>query len=124
MKKLLLEFFRPLDTFIFSSCLVKLGFIKCVDPLSTAISVGGNILGGLFGASRARKAPRQRQRSIQEAFGAFRDPTEILGEAYGQDGIYGDDTMFGILGAESKFIPEFQKLQELRVLVQLTLFLQ
>jgi hypothetical protein len=112
MKKLLLEFFRPLDTFIFS-CLVKLGFIKCIDPM-TAFAVGGNILGGIFGARSARKAARQRQRAIQAAFGAFRDPSEILGEAYGKDGIYGDDTMFGILGAESKFIPEFQKLQELR----------
>jgi len=111
MKKLLLEFFRPLDTFIFL-CLVKLGFIKCIDPM-TAFAVGGNLLGGLFGSSKAKKAARQRAKAIRDAYASFRDPSEIIGEAY-TTGIYGEEPMQAILGRELELIPQFQELQRAR----------
>ena len=44
----------------------------------------------------------------------MRDPVDILTQAF-DTGIYGDDAMSAILGAESRLIPQFQALQEQRL---------
>ncbi len=112
MKNFLIEFFRPLDNLIFNY-LVKIGAVKCID-LGTAFSVGSSLLGGLFGKSKAKRAARQREAAIRNAYGQFRDPSEIFGQQYGDTGIYGDPAMSTILGKEAELIPQFQELAELR----------
>ena len=112
MKNFLIEFFRPLDNLIFNY-FVKIGAVKCIDP-GTAISIGGSILGGLFGRSRAKKAARQRAAAIKSAYGKFRDPSEIFTQQYGEEGLYGDTAMSAILGKERELIPQFQELAEMR----------
>ena len=81
--------------------------------IETALAIGGNLLGGLFGARSARKAARQKAKSIKRAFGQFRDPSEIIGEAY-STGIYGEDPMQAIIGRELELIPQFLELQGAR----------
>ena len=108
MKKFLLDFFRPIDSLIFNY-LVKVGFIKCVDPM-TAVAVGGQLLGGIFGARSARKAAKRRADAIAKAYEQFRDPNELISDAYGGQGFYGDETMQTILGRERALMPEFQQL--------------
>lgn len=81
--------------------------------IETALAIGGNLLGGLFGARKARKAARRRAAAIKSAYGQFRDPEEIIGEAY-TTGIYGEDPMQAILGRELELIPQFQQLQRAR----------
>ena len=112
MKNFLIEFFRPLDTFIFNH-LVKIGFIKCID-IGTAISLGSNILGGIFGSSSAKKRARKRAQAIQKAYDQFRSPEALLLAQYGPGGLYSDEAMSVILGREAELIPQFQELAELR----------
>lgn len=112
MKNFLIEFFRPLDTLIFNY-LVKIGSVKCIDA-GTAISIGGKLLGGIFGSRSAKKAARQRAAAIKQAYGQFRDPSEIFTQQYGDEGIYGDPAMSTILGREAELIPQFQELAEQR----------
>ena len=111
MKNFLIEFFRPLDNLIFNY-LVKIGAIKCID-LGTAFSIGSNILGGIFGSKKAKKAARQRAASLRRAYSQFRSPEDILAQQYG-DGLYGQRAMDAILGREAELIPKFQELAELR----------
>lgn len=112
MKNFLIEFFRPLDTLIFNY-LVKIGAVKCIDP-GTAISIGSSLLGGIFGSRSAKKAARKRAAAIRQAYGQFRDPSEIFTQQYGDEGIYGDPAMSTILGREAELIPQFQELAEQR----------
>ena len=82
--------------------------------IGTAISVGSSLLGGIFGSRSAKKAARQRAEAIKQAYGQFRDPSEIFGQQYGDTGIYGDPAMSTILGREAELIPQFQELAEQR----------
>ena len=110
MKNFLIEFFRPLDNFIFNY-FVKKGFIK---PFI------GAIIGGVMANRRAKKARRasraaeaRSRADLERAFREIRDPADILREAY-RTGIYSSGTMGEILGRERQLIPQFQQLQELR----------
>jgi hypothetical protein len=111
MKNFLIDFFRPLDNLIFNY-FVKIGAVKCIDP-GTAIAIGSNILGGIFGSRSAKKAASQRAQALQKAYSQFRDPSKIIGEAY-TTGIYGEEPMQAILGRELDLIPQFQELQRAR----------
>ncbi len=111
MKNFLIEFFRPLDNLIFNY-FVKIGAVKCID-LGTAFSIGGNILGGIFGSKKAKKAARQRAAALRSAYAQFRSPEDIISQQYG-DGLYGKQAMGAILGREAELIPQFQELAELR----------
>ena len=81
--------------------------------IETAIAVGGSLLGGLFGASKARKAAKQKAAALRRAYGEFRSPEEIIEQQY-TTGLYGEDPMEAILGREAELIPQFQELQRLR----------
>ena len=81
--------------------------------IETAIAVGGSLLGGLFGASKARKAAKQRAAATKRAYQQFRSPEEIIAEQY-TTGIYGEDPMATILGREAELIPQFQELAGIR----------
>ena len=81
--------------------------------VGTAIAIGSNVLGGIFGRRSAKKAARQRAEAIRGAYSKFRAPEDILGEAY-TTGIYGKEPMQAILGREIELIPEFQTLQATR----------
>mgnify|MGYP007073215683 FL=1 len=83
-----------------------------MDP-ATAVAIGGNILGGLFGARSAKKAAKQRARSIERAYGEFRSPEDIIAEQY-STGLYGAEPMGAILGRERELIPQFQELAGIR----------
>jgi len=111
MKNFLIEFFRPLDNLIYNY-FVKIGAIKCIDT-NTAISIGSSILGGIFGSSKAKKAARQREAAIRNAYAKFRTPQDIIEQQY-TDGLYGQQAMGAILGREAELIPQFQELSELR----------
>lgn len=77
------------------------------------LAIGGQVLGGLFGARKARKAARQRARAIRSAYEQFRSPEDIITQQY-TTGIYGEEPMSAILGREAELIPQFQELAELR----------
>ena len=111
MKNFLIEFFRPLDNLVFNY-LVKIGAIKCIDPVS-AFSIGSNILGGIFGRRKAKKAARQRAAAIRRAYQQFRSPEDIIAEQY-TTGLYGERPMEAILGTERELIPQFQELAGIR----------
>ena len=111
MKNFLIEFFRPLDNLIFNY-FIKIGAIKCID-LGTAFSIGSNILGGIFGSRKAKKAARQRAEALRRAYKQFRSPEDIITQQY-TTGIYGEEPMSAILGREAELIPQFQELAELR----------
>ena len=81
--------------------------------IETAIAVGGSLLGGLFGASKARKAAKQRAAATKRAYQQFRSPEEIIAEQY-TTGLYGEDPMATILGREAELIPQFQELAAMR----------
>ena len=82
--------------------------------IGTAVAVGSQLLGGLFGRRSAKKAARQRAAAIKKAYGQFRDPSEIFTQQYGDEGLYGDTAMSAILGRERELIPQFQELAEMR----------
>ena len=85
-----------------------------MDPATQAVvAIGGNVLGGLFGARSAKKAAKQRAQSIQRAFDQFRSPEDIIGEQY-STGLYGAEPMGAILGRERELIPQFQELAGIR----------
>jgi hypothetical protein len=107
MKNFLIEFFRPLDNFIFNY-FVKIGVIK---PFLDKIL--GSAVSGILGSRSAKKSAKRAAATIERAYGELRDPSEIISEAY-QTGIYSPETMGAILGAEREFIPQFQELAELR----------
>jgi len=111
MKNFLIEFFRPLDNLIFNY-FVKIGAIKCID-LGTAFSIGSNVLGGIFGSRKAKKAARQKAAAIRNAYAQFRSPEDIIAEQY-TTGLYGDEPMSTILGREAELIPQFQELAGIR----------
>lgn len=101
MKNFLIEFFRPLDNLIFNY-LVKIGGIQ---PFwETLISVGASLIGGRRKEKQAEKASKKSQAQIEEAFEKIRDPIEIILEAYGPEGLYSEEVMGSILGAESEFM--------------------
>ena len=77
------------------------------------LAIGGQVLGGLFGARRARKAARQRARALRSAYEQFRSPEDIIAQQY-TTGLYGEEPMSAILGREAELIPQFQELAELR----------
>lgn len=104
MKNFLIEFFRPLDNLIFNY-LVKIGAIK---PFWQAIATIGSGLLAKKSADKSRKAgqasEKRSQAQIDEAFEKIRDPIEIILEAYGPEGLYSEEVMGSILGAESEFM--------------------
>ena len=127
MKNFLIEFFRPLDNFLFNY-FVKIGAIKPFLGVLKGLAgkflgskVGGSIAGAALNslsASRGRKESRaaeaRSRADLERAFKQIRDPYSILRGAYGTKGIYGTKAMDTILGRERKLIPQFQELQELR----------
>ena len=104
MKNFLIEFFRPLDNLIFNY-FVKIGAIK---PFWQALATIGGSLLAKKSADKSRKAGQESeaksQAQIDEAFEKIRDPIEIILEAYGPEGLYSEEVMGSILGAESKFM--------------------
>ena len=101
MKNFLIEFFRPLDNLIFNY-FVKIGAIK---PFwETIIPVAASVFGGRKKEQQAEKSEARSQAQIDEAFEKIRDPIEIILEAYGPEGLYSEEVMGSILGAESKFM--------------------
>jgi len=104
MKNFLIEFFRPLDNLIFNY-FVKIGAIK---PFWQALATIGGSLVAKKSADKSRKAGQaseaRSQAQIDEAFEKIRDPIEIILEAYGPEGLYSEEVMGSILGAESKFM--------------------
>ena len=136
MKNFLIEFFRPIDTLIFNY-LVKTGGIQ---PFITALlgagkaflgsKVGGSIAGsavsGLIGRRGQKKAQQQSRQAearsranLRRAFKQLRDPNDILGEAYGSEGIFGSTTQDRILGAEQRLLPGYLDLQKTQAQSQL-----
>lgn len=83
-----------------------------MDP-ATAIAIGSNVLGGIFGSRSAKKAAKQKARALREAYAQFRSPEDIIEQQY-TTGLYGEDPMEAILGREAELIPQFQELQRLR----------
>ena len=83
-----------------------------VDP--NLVKLGIDVIGGLFGSRRAKKAANQRRAAYDQAMRQFRDPSEIVGDFYGPTGFFGDQTQGLILGAESRLIPGYTDLQKLR----------
>ena len=120
MKNFLIEFFRPLDNFIFNY-FVKIGVIKpflggllgSVFGSKAGSAIAGQAISGALGSRSARKAGERAAGTIERAYGELRDPSDIIREAY-ETGIYSPETMGAILGAEREFIPQFQELSELR----------
>ena len=101
MKNFLIEFFRPLDNLIFNY-LVKIGGIQ---PFWEAlIGAGASLIGGRRKEKQAKRSEAKSQAQIEEAFDKIRDPIEIILEAYGPEGLYSEEVMGSILGAESKFM--------------------
>ena len=101
MKNFLIEFFRPLDNLIFNY-FVKIGAIK---PFwETIIPVAASVFGGRKKEQQAEKSEARSQAQIDEAFEKIRDPIEIILEAYGPEGLYSEEVMGSILGAESKYM--------------------
>ena len=83
-----------------------------MDP-ATAIAIGGQVLGGLFGSRSAKKAARQKADALKRAYGEFRSPEDIIAQQY-STGLYGDEPMGAILGRERELIPQFQELAGIR----------
>ena len=101
MKNFLIEFFRPLDNLIFNY-LVKIGGIQ---PFWQAlIGAGASLIGGRKSSKAAERSEAVSQAQIKEAFEKIRDPIDIILEAYGPEGLYSEEVMGSILGAESKFM--------------------
>ena len=83
-----------------------------MDP-ATAIAIGSNVLGGIFGRRSAKKAARQKAAALRRAYEQFRSPEEIIQEQY-TTGLYGEDPMSTIIGRERELIPQFQELAAIR----------
>ena len=83
-----------------------------MDP-ATAIAIGSNVLGGIFGRRSAKKAARQKAAALRRAYEQFRSPEEIIQEQY-TTGLYGEDPMSTIIGRERELIPQFQELAAMR----------
>ena len=124
MKNFFIEFFRPLDNFLFNY-FVKIGVIK---PFISALIGGakallgskaaGSIAGAALSARSASKA-RKQQRSAEQrargditrAFEQIRDPRDILMEAYGPGGFYSPEVMETIIGRERELMDPLLGLQ-------------
>jgi hypothetical protein len=108
MKNFLIEFFRPLDNFLFNY-FVKIGVIK---PIIGAL-IGGAL--SARSASKARKESRrqaeQAREDISSAFEQIREPRDILLEAYGEEGLYGPEVTEAILGRERELMGPMLELQ-------------
>lgn len=100
MKKLLLNFFSPLDTIIFN-LMVKSGFIK-------------PILGDLIGGFGARKAAKKMAAGIQRIANDTRSAKEILMDTYGEEGMFSQDVMDRLIGTEERIMPQFIDLQKMQ----------
>ena len=72
------------------------------------IATVGNTAYAASQSSKSRKSGEKSeaksQAQIEEAFEKIRDPIEIILEAYGPEGLYSEEVMGSILGAESKFM--------------------
>ena len=128
MKNFLIEFFRPLDNFLFNY-FVKIGVIK---PFLSALIGGakallgskaagaavGSIAGAALSSRSARKARKQQRAAesrargdITRAFEQIRDPKDILMEAYGPEGYYSPEVMETIIGRERELMDPLLGLQ-------------
>ena len=76
---------------------------------SSAISIGGSLLGGRKKKKAAKRAARARRAALVAAEREYRDPSVLLSETYGQ--LYGPSTQEAILGAERRLMPQYQELQ-------------
>tara|TARA_R100001163_G_C5068068_1_gene207800 strand:+ start:4103 stop:5017 length:915 start_codon:yes stop_codon:yes gene_type:complete len=83
-----------------------------VDP--KLVKLGIDVIGGLFGAKKAKEAAQKRAAAYDSALSQFRDPSQIVGDFYGPSGFFGDQTQGLILGTESRLIPGYTDLQKLR----------
>ena len=101
MKNFLIEFFRPLDNLIFNY-LVKIGGIQ---PFWEAlIGAGVSLIGGRRKEKQAKETSKKSQEQIESAFEQIRDPIDIILEAYGPEGLYSEEVMGKILGAEAEYM--------------------
>ena len=111
MKKLLIKFLEPLERAVFNY-MVRAGLIK--PFIGALIGAGASLLGGAIQSSKAKKATRQAMAGVQGAYDELRDPSEILQQQYGEEGIFDQDLQEQILGREAALIPGFFGLQEQR----------
>ena len=111
MKKLLIKFLEPLERTVFNY-MVRAGLIK--PFLSTLFSVGVGLLGANEKRKAAKKATAQAMAGVQAAYDELRDPSEILEQEYGDEGLFGQDLQESIIGREAALLPVFFGLQEQR----------
>ena len=104
MKNFLIEFFRPLDNFLFNY-FVKIGVIK---PFIGAIISARE---GRKSRKAAREAEKRSREDIKRAFEQIRDPKDILMEAYGPEGFYSPEVMETIIGRERELMDPLLGLQ-------------
>ena len=108
MKNFLIELFRPLDTLIFNH-LIRIGGIKPFLNFLPAI-LGG--IGSAVAYGGAKRAGKKLERGIQGAMDAQRDPSEIIQDFYGSEGLLGQGTQNLILQREQALLPGYLDLQK------------
>ena len=111
MKKLLIKFLEPLERAVFNY-LVRAGLIK--PFLSTLFGVGVSLLGANERRKAAKRSTAQAMAGVQAAYDELRDPSEILEQEYGDEGLFGQDLQESIIGREAALLPGFFGLQEQR----------
>jgi hypothetical protein len=111
MKKLLIKFLEPLERAVFDY-MVRAGLIKPL--IGTLIGAAITAYGANKQRKAAKKATGQAIAGIQGAYDELRDPSEILQQQYGEEGIFDQDLQEQILGREAALIPGFFGLQEQR----------
>jgi hypothetical protein len=111
MKKLLIKFLEPLERAVFNY-MVRAGLIK--PFIGALIGAGASLLGGAIQGRKAKKATRQAMAGIQGAYDELRDPSDILQQQYGEEGIFDQNLQEQILGREAALIPGYFGLQEQR----------
>ena len=108
MKNFLIELFRPLDTLIFNH-LVRIGGINSFVQFLPAILGGVGALASYGGAKRAGK---KLERGVQGAIDVQRDPSEIIQDFYGPEGLLGQGTQSLIQEREQALLPGYLDLQK------------
>jgi len=111
MIKLLIKFLEPLERAVFNY-MVRAGLIK--PFIGALIGAGASLLGGAIQSRKAKKATGQAMAGVQGAYDELRDPSEILEQQYGEEGIFDQDLQEQILGREAALIPGYFGLQEQR----------
>ena len=108
MKNFLIELFRPLDTLIFNH-LVRIGGINSFVQFLPAI-LGG--IGSAVAYGGAQRAGKKLERGVQGAIDAQRDPSEIIQDFYGPEGLLGQETQGLIQEREKALLPGYLDLQK------------